>query len=399
MLKDGLTAGAEQLYLNYQRYKAGDTKALDEAAAYSCNVDTNSITFNNSALEIMRATSRKAFTEWKKNNLYGQYKKRYQGKYDLDSINSYIIEGVYRIYSGQLQDEPVLQNQIINCGEDIYKAIKYYLEKHINIENESNRHLDPEVFDPNNKIDSQDITIYEVVLDESDYRKYCYNKNKGSRLNKPYERVLEFISLNNVHLLFREDAHEIHTILEAIEDDETYQMYERECGEHNQRFYKLRPPSEVAKHIKTEYETDIQISNICRDLTVISQKIIDHLFLSLSYKLDDDNNLEELEEKHYIKIKDKEVPDFQKINEKYVSYYGWQTVQNDRESVISFKLYHKEETVKPKAIKISKENLIIYEDSTRYYVCNTESNECIALDKKKRILKGKTFEIYNEKAI
>lgn len=339
----------ERLYQNYIRYQSGDKSALDEVfmevgkkvgetkriveleeeyklshtenvldaglveneIEYKRNSRKLKVVFSFSCLNDMVSKAKYYYSKngiftgyenGKKIDSHG-YKKFHSGKYDTLELEEAMQEIVVKLFQGKLSGSNI---DIIN-GVTLLGNIKYYLSKEIV---NYNRVLCKNV--PETYIDMKN---GEEVSYFDQYSKRIWTEMDGqvSRIT-PYSTCLEWLQRNDVCMLFKANACDIKAIIETIMNcKDTFIVNKDDDMELG---LGMRPVTQetLQEIIRYRHNLNVDQENISADMELIEQRLLDHLFYSLNYKIgkakesmgiykkESGRCLYELNEKSYIKM-------------------------------------------------------------------------------------------------
>lgn len=249
---------------------------------------------------------------------YQTYKKYYEGEYDITELVEIMYEVIISIFLNEPdgngcvtfngkknKDVPIID------GVSLLRNISYFCCYEAN-ERQRIRHNDISgIEDRKDGSRSENISIY----DGYSFEKWQHEEaekwnNKGEILRLlVYADVLEWLRKHkgNAISLFKRDSYEVQSIIDTILANE--KVFENEIDE----CLKMVKQKELQRLIYEQTGKRIELTNISTGLKLIEQRIIDHLFYSMNYKVGDDkkeqagskiNNgyLRELDNKRYIKL-------------------------------------------------------------------------------------------------
>ena len=249
---------------------------------------------------------------------YQTYKKYYSGEYDITELAEIMYEVIIAIFLGKLDGNGCVtfngkKNKEVPIidGVSLLKNISYYCCIQAN-EGQSKRFNDISgTEDREVNCQSENISIF----DSYSFVKWQHEKagkwdNQGEILRLLiYADVLEWLRKykDNINSLFKRDSTEIQAIINTILSNRKVFIKE-ETG-----YLQLVKQKELQQLIYEQTGKKIVLTNISTDLKLIEQRIIDHLFYSMNYKIGDDkkkqtgskiNNeyLQELDKKRYLKL-------------------------------------------------------------------------------------------------
>lgn len=249
---------------------------------------------------------------------YQTYKKYYSGEYDITELAEIMYEVITAIFLGELDGNGCVtfsgkKNKEVPIidGVSLLKNISYFCSIQAN-EGQSKRFNDISgTEDREVNCQSENISIF----DSYSFAKWQYEEagkwdNQGETLRLlVYADVLEWLRKhkNNINSLFKRDSTEIQAIINTILSNRKVFIKE-ENG-----YLQLVKQKELQQLIYKQTRKRIVLTNISTDLKLIEQRIIDHLFYSMNYKVGGDkkeqtgsksNNgyLQELDKKRYLKL-------------------------------------------------------------------------------------------------
>lgn len=250
----------------------------------------------------------------------GGHKKFYEGKYDISDFNSLMYEVVTEIFNKKTDANNYLtldgkrnQKYPICDGISLLKNISYFTSREINKRAK------------NCRLDICDTGYYDVEDDKicSYFDKKALEKfrelenleseNDTSRLSI-YSEYLEWLKRHNIHNLFKANACDIHAILDTIMNDDDIFRKDKSGDKEIGFGMRLVTQEKLQKIIKFRHNINIEQGNLSKDLEMIEQRLLDHLFYSFNYKIakakgsdgiyekESERFLQELDNKAYAKI-------------------------------------------------------------------------------------------------
>lgn len=245
-------------------------------------------------------------------------RKYYEGEYDISDFNELMYETIIEVFTTKTDENNCLTldgkkniNTPICDGISLLKNISYFTSRKINKRAKTSR------------LDIYDIEYlgegYEAGF--SGFDKYVLNKYShagggASRLTM-YKEYLEWIKKYDIYKLFKGTSCNIKVIVQMImECEDTFisdASGDLESG-FGMRFVSQKT---LQKMIKLRYGMNIEQENISKDLELIEQRLLDHLFYSLNYRIgeaaksegvydkESQRCLYELDKKAYIKMFDR----------------------------------------------------------------------------------------------
>lgn len=343
------TKDVDRLYQNYVRYQAGDKSALDEVfmevgknvgetmriveleEEYKLSHTENVLDAGLMQDEIehkqkerklkvvfafpcLNRMVSKAKYEYSKNGKFtgyengkkinsGGYKKFHSGKYDTLELEEVMQEIVIKLFQGRLSGS----NIDITDGVAFLRNIKYYLSKEIGNYNEVLVCNIPETY-----IDTKD-GEERSYFDQYSKLIWMQSENKMSRI-LPYSEYFEWMRRNDVRSLFKANASDIGAIIETIMNREDTFIRNRKGKADLEIGMRLATQKTLQEIIKCRHGINIEQENISKDLELIEQRLLDHLFYSLNYRIgkaaksegiydkESERCLYELDKKAYVKM-------------------------------------------------------------------------------------------------
>lgn len=235
--------------------------------------------------------------------------KFYEGEYDISDFNELMYETIIEVFNGKTDENNCLtldgkrnEGYPICDGISLLKNISYFTSRKINKRAK------------NSYLDILDMGYYneEEKTEPSGFDKYVFKKflqaeSKISRLTI-YAEYLEWFKKYDVHKLFKANASGIRAILETVMNCEETFILEDGLG------MRLVTQETLQNIIKSRHGTNIEQENISKDLEIIEQRLLDHLFYALNYRIgkavesqgvyekESERFLCELEERKYVKV-------------------------------------------------------------------------------------------------
>lgn len=357
---------AEKIYQIYMRVQAGDIAALDELFKWTedkqiCRVDelnkeyrlshmehvldseemlenernrqvkewvdsvSSNVSFRFPCLNKMLYKKKKEFLFEAKNTGYENGKKKkkhnqskfYNGKYDVSDFNELVYETAIEVFTGKTDENKCLTldgkknvKYPIYDGISLLKNISYYSSRKIN-KREKVRCLDISDMEYCGEEPGTDFSAFDKYV----YKKFLESGRSASRITM-YAECLEWLKRNNVHNLFKVNACNIHILIDTIMKNEDVFM-KNMSGDNEIGFgMRLVKQEMLQEIIKLGYNTNIEQENISKDLEIIEQRLLDHLFYSLNcrigkaeeskgiYDKESERFLYELDKKSFVKMFD-----------------------------------------------------------------------------------------------
>lgn len=251
----------------------------------------------------------------------GSHSKFYSGEYEITDIDSVVYHTILEIFTKKTDGNNCLtidgkKNNDVPIGDGIslMKNISFFVSIRINKRQESIRLNVPAI----GKWDEDEKELTFPLLDMYDFRAYVesdeYIGQHGTPSRLPlYEDCLAWLNRNDIHDLFRSDAKDIREIIETIL--RYPDVFKKEVWnakkDISMRFVTQEDLQDI---IRSRCGLNIKQENISQDLKIIEQRLLDHLFYFLNYRIgkaeaskgffdkESQRYLYELDEKSYIKI-------------------------------------------------------------------------------------------------
>jgi len=288
----------------------------------------STVTFQFSCLNKLLVSMKKDLLNDTKNTGYengkkkrnGGHKKFYKGKYDISDFNSLMYEVITEIFNTKTDADNCLtldgkknEKYPICDGISLLKNISYFTSRKIN-KRAKNCRLD--IFDTGYwDIEDDKICSYfdKKALEEFWELENLEAENDTFRLSI-YSEYLGWLKRNDIHKLFKTNACDIHAILDTIMNDDY--VFRKDMSGDNEIGLGMRPVTQekLQEMIKFRHNINVEQENISNDMKIIEQRLLDHLFYSLSYRIDkaeesdgiydkeSERFLQELDNKAYVKI-------------------------------------------------------------------------------------------------
>lgn len=287
------------------------------------NSSYSNVTFQLSCLNKLLYNKKKYYLSKAKNTGYENgekvkssgNRKYYEGEYDISDLNELVYETVIEIFYTPTDENNCLtldgkknEKYPICDGISLLRNISYFTSRKIN-KRAKNCYLD--LYD----------TAYcseEDQTNPSNFDQYAFEKflkkNGGTSRLTIYAECLKLIERNDIHKLFKVTSGNLKAIIETIMTcEDTFIPYATDDLETGlgMRFVTQET---LRKIIKSRHNMNIKQENISKDMEIIEQRFIDHLFCSLNYRIDkaeeskgiykkeSERFLYELDEKKYIKM-------------------------------------------------------------------------------------------------
>lgn len=287
------------------------------------NSSDSKVTFQFSCLNRLLYKKKKKLLSKEKDTGYENGKKKennnhskfYEGEYDLSDFNSLMYEVITEIFNTKTDADNCLtldgkknEKYPICDGITLLKNISYFTSRKIN-KRAKNCRLD--IFDTGYyKICSY---FDKKALEEFGELENLESEGDTSRL-LIYSEYLGWLKRNDIHKLFKANACDIHAILDTImNNDDVFRKDDMPGDEEIGFGMRLITQEKLQEMIKSRHNINIEQGNLSKDLEIIEQRLLDHLFYSLSYRVakakdsdgiyekESERFLQELDHKAYIK--------------------------------------------------------------------------------------------------
>lgn len=287
------------------------------------NSASSKVAFQFPCLNKMLYKKKKRFLSTSKNTGYENGKKTknnghskfYEGEYDISDFNELMYETVIEIFNTKTDENKCLtldgkknvENPICD-GISLLKNISYFTSRKIN-KRAKNSYLDVYGMEYGDK---------EPQTDLSDFDKYAFKKfiesERGTSRLAMYAEYLAWLKKNDVHKLFKVNACDIHAIIDTIMN--RADIFMKDMSGDNEIGLGMRfvTQEKLQEMIMSRHNINIEQENISKDLEIIEQRLLDHLFYSLNYRIgkaeeskgiyekESERFLYGLEEMKYIKV-------------------------------------------------------------------------------------------------
>ena len=258
------------------------------------NSSYSKVMFNFSCLNKMLYKKKKRFLHKAKNTGYeeGQkiknssHSKFYEGEYDISDFNELMYETTIEVFSTKTDENNCLTldgkknvDTPISNGVSLLRNISYFTSRKIN---------------KRAKTSCLDIYDMECLRKESEigfsnfdkyaFRKFLYAEGGMSRLTM-YTEYLDWLRKYDVYKLFKATSSNIKAIIETIMNCEDTFLKD-ESGDMETGFG-MRFVTQETLHeiIRFRHHMNIEQENISKDMEIIEQRLLDHLFYSLNYEI------------------------------------------------------------------------------------------------------------------
>lgn len=287
------------------------------------NSASSKVAFQFPCLNKMLYKKKKRFLSTSKNTGYENgrktknngHSKFYEGEYDISDFNELMYETVIEIFNTKTDENKCLtldgkknvENPICD-GISLLKNISYFTSRKIN-KRAKNSYLDVYGMEYGDK---------EPQTDLSDFDKYAFKKfiesERGTSRLAMYAEYLAWLKKNDVHKLFKVNACDIHAIIDTIMN--RADIFMKDMSGDNEIGLGMRfvTQEKLQEMIMSRHNINIEQENISKDLEIIEQRLLDHLFYSLNYRIgkaeeskgiyekESERFLYGLEEMKYIKV-------------------------------------------------------------------------------------------------
>lgn len=258
-----------------------------------CSVNSKVI-FQFSCLNQLLYKKKRCFLSRVKNTGYENGKKLkdsghskyYEGRYDVSDLSELMYETIIEIFTSKVDENNCLtldgkkNVKIPICdGESLLKNISYFTSRKIN-KRAKGRYLD--ILEANYFEEEQNMG--NSYFDQYVLKQFEKSKGHISRL-MVYAESLEWLRNYDICKLFKENAYDIQAIIETIANCE--ETFAADVSEDNEKGIGMSfVKQEVLKEmIRYRHNRNIRQENISKDLELIEQRLLDHLFYSLNYKI------------------------------------------------------------------------------------------------------------------
>lgn len=289
----------------------------------------STVTFQFSCLNKLLYKKKKKLLSKEKDTGYENGKKKvnnnhskfYEGEYDLSDFNSLMYEVITEIFNTKTDVDNCLtldgkknEKYPICDGISLLKNISYFTSRKIN-KRAKNCRLD--IFDTGYRdIEDNKICSYfdKKALEKFGKLENLESEGDTSRLSI-YSEYLGWLKRNDIHKLFKANACDIHAILDTIMNNDGVFSKDDMSGDKEIGFgMRLVTQEKLQEMIKSRHNINVEQGNLSKDLEIIEQRLLDHLFYSLSYRVakakdsdgiyekESERFLKELDNKAYTKI-------------------------------------------------------------------------------------------------
>lgn len=263
------------------------------------NSQNSQVTFRLSCLNRMLYKKKKGLLSKVKNTGYENgvklkscnCSKFYEGEYDLSDFNEIMYWTIIEIFNKKtdadncltLYDKKNVKIPICD-GLSLLKNISYFTSIKIN-ERAGKSYLDISDIVSYGEESEEDVESEISNFDKYAFEEFLKSESNGMRL-LIYEECLEWLNKNDVHKLFKLSARDIKAIIETIMNVKETFITDVEDDVDLGLGIHLAKQKVLQELIKRRHNINVEQGNISKDLEIIEQRLLDHLFYSLNYKID-----------------------------------------------------------------------------------------------------------------
>ena len=255
----------------------------------------SNVSFKFPCLNKMLYKKKKRFLATAKNTGYENGKKIknsghskfYEGEYDISDFNELMYETVIEIFNTKTDENKCLtldgkknvENPICD-GISLLRNISYFTSRKIN-KRAKNSYLD---------VYGMEYGDEEAGTGFSGFDKYAFKRyiesERGTSRLAIYAEYLAWLKRNDIHKLFKINACDIHAIIDTIMNRDD--IFKKDLSGDNQIGFGMCIVTQemLQEMIMSEHNINIEQENISKDLEIIEQRLLDHLFFSLNYRID-----------------------------------------------------------------------------------------------------------------
>lgn len=215
------------------------------------------------------------------------HSKFYEGEYDISDFNELMYETVMEIFNTKTDENKCLtldgkknEENPIYDGTSLLRNISYFTSRKIN-KRAKNSYLDVYGMEYGDK---------ESQTDFSDFDKYAFKRyiesERGTSRLALYAEYLAWLKRNEVHKLFKVNACDIHAIIDTIMNRADIFMKDMSGDNEIGLGMRIVTQEKLQEMIMSRHNINIEQENISKDLEIIEQRLLDHLFYSLNYRID-----------------------------------------------------------------------------------------------------------------
>lgn len=255
----------------------------------------SNVAFQFPCLNKMLYKKKKSFLSVAKNTGYENGKriknsghsKFYEGEYDISDFNELMYETIIEIFNEKTDEKSCLtlegkknMNYPICDGTSLLRNISYFTSRKINkrAKNSYLDILDMEYWDEEEKAEISGFDKYA-------FKRFLESERGTSRLTI-YAEYLAWLKRNDVHKLFKVNACDIHAIIDTIMN--RADIFGKDMSGDNETGLGMRIVTQemLQEMIMFRHNINIEQENISKDLEIIEQRLLEHLFYSLNYRID-----------------------------------------------------------------------------------------------------------------
>lgn len=274
------------------------------------------VTFQFLCMNKMLYKKKKAFLSKAKNTGYKNreknsgYSKFYDGEYDVSDFNELVYETIIEIFNSKTDEDNCLtlddkkNIKIPICdGISLLKNISYFVSRKIN-KRAKISYLD--IFDAEyyNEDSEPELSLF----DNYALKEFIESEGAISRLTI-YAEYLEWIKRHDVCSLFKTTACDIKAIIETIMNCENTFITDLDNDNKLGVGMRLVKQKTLQEIIKFRHNINIEQENIAKDMEIIEQRLLEHLFYALNYRIDKaakSTGIYEKESERYLYEQDKQ---------------------------------------------------------------------------------------------
>lgn len=283
----------------------------------------SNVAFRFPCLNKMLYKKKKSFLVTAKNTGYengkkiknSRHSKFYEGEYDISDFNELMYEAIIEIFNEKTDASNCLtldgkknEKCPICDGVSLLRNISYFTSRKINkrAKNSYLDILDMEYYNEEEKTEPSGFDKYAI-------KKFLESEGGISRL-AIYAEYLEWLQRYDIYRLFKSTSCNIKAIIETIMNFEDTFITDAVGNMEDGFGMRMVTQEMLRKIIKSRHSINIEQGNISKNLEVIEQRLLDHLFYSLNYRIgkaeesqgiyekESERFLCEVGEKKYIKV-------------------------------------------------------------------------------------------------
>ncbi len=284
------------------------------------------VTFQFQCLNSMLYKKKRSFLSKAKNTGYENGKriknnghsKFCEGEYDISDFNELMYETIIEIFNSKTDECNCLTldgkknaETPICDGISLLKNISYFTSRKIN-KRAKNSYLD--IYDSqyyNEESETDELSIFDKYALE----KFLESEGGISRLTI-YAEYLEWLKQHDVYRLFKANASDITAIIETIMNCENTFTDDIDNGIKLCAGMRLVKQKTLQEIIKFRYNMKIEQENLSKNMEIIEQRLLDHFFHSLNYRIG------KAEESHGIYEKESERFLYKLDEQAYIKTFG-----------------------------------------------------------------------------